>query len=59
MMLALILVLIGIAGLAGHWLYRNYLRRPRRREDGMPVMLSRWADGRESVVAVHLRRRER
>ncbi|NYE61265.1 hypothetical protein FHW58_002472 [Duganella sp. 1224] len=58
-MFAAIVVLIGIAGLAGHWLYRNYLRRPRRLQDGMPVMLSSWADGQESMVAVHLRRRGR
>ncbi|MYM35707.1 hypothetical protein GTP38_15340 [Duganella sp. FT94W] len=58
-MLAAILVLIGIAALAGHWLYRNYLRRPTRLRDGMPVMLSSWDDGQESMVAVHLRRRSR
>lgn len=58
-MLAAILVLIGLAGLAGHWLYRNYLGRSRRLRDGMPVMLSSWDDGQESMVAVHLRRRGR
>ena len=58
-MLAAILVLIGVAGLAAHWLYRNFLRRTDRLQEGMPVMLSGWADGRESTVAVHLRRRAR
>jgi hypothetical protein len=58
-MFAAILVLVGIAGVAGHWLYRNYLRRPTRLRNGMPVMLSSWDDGRESMVAVHLRRRSR
>jgi hypothetical protein len=58
-MFAAILVLAGVAGVAGHWLYRNYLRRPRRLQNGMPVMLSSWADGQESMVAVHLRRRGR
>lgn len=58
-MLAAILVFLGVAGVAGHWLYRNYLRRPTRLRDGMPVMLSSWADGQESMVAVHLRRRGR
>ena len=58
-MFAAILVFIGVAGVAGHWLYRNYLRRPTRHQDGMPVMLSSWADGHESMVAVHLRRRNR
>ncbi|MRW89454.1 hypothetical protein GJ699_05610 [Duganella sp. FT80W] len=58
-MLAAILVLIGVAGLAAHWLYRHFLRRTPRLQDGMPVMLSSWADGHESTVAVHLRRRSR
>ncbi len=58
-MFAAILVLIGLAGLAAHWLYRNFLRRPARLGDDMPVMLSGWADGHESTVAVHLRRRNR
>ncbi|MYM26797.1 hypothetical protein SAMN05192549_101621 [Duganella sacchari] len=58
-MFAAILVLVGIAGLATHWLYRNFLRRPERLKEGMPVMLSGWTDGHESMVAVHLRRRPR
>jgi hypothetical protein len=58
-MFAAILVLIGAAGVAGHWLYRHYLHRPARLQDGMPVMLSSWADGHESMVAVHLRRKSR
>lgn len=58
-MFAAILVLAGIAGVAGHWLYRNYLGRPKRLRGGSPVMLSGWDDGQESMVAVHLRRRNR
>jgi hypothetical protein len=58
-MFAAILVLAGVAGVAAHWLYRNYLGRPKRLQGGMPVMLSSWADGQESMVAVHLRRRNR
>jgi hypothetical protein len=58
-MFAAILILVGIAGVAGHWLYRNYLSRPQRLQTGSPVMLSSWDDGQESMVAVHLRRRSR
>lgn len=58
-MFAAILILAGIAGIAGHWLYRHYLRPPRRLHDSSPVMLSSWADGQESTVAVHLRRTRR
>jgi hypothetical protein len=56
-MLAAILVLLGIAGLAADWLYRNFLARSERRRKDAPVMLSGWTDGQESSVAVHLRSR--
>ncbi|MYM68408.1 hypothetical protein GTP45_16450 [Pseudoduganella sp. FT55W] len=58
-MLAAILVLLGIAGLAADWLYRNFLARPKRLSKDAPVMLSGWTDGQESPVAVHLRHRSR
>jgi hypothetical protein len=57
--IALLAMSVLAAGLASSVLYRRYLRRPQRRQTGVPVMLNSWSDDQPLTVAAHLQRKRR